>query len=123
MAVVSEAGRMGAASNPTVTMYGIFALRDGCTADGFRTAFDAFSQHLKETGFLESWRFLVREPHSGYDARPPDVGFLVEMTFRDADQAERCYAYVEEDREPLQTLHRNVNRQSVDTHFALYREV
>ena len=61
MAVASEAGHIGAASSKAVTMYGIFALRNGCTADGFKTAFDAFSQHLKETGLLESWRFLVRD--------------------------------------------------------------
>ncbi len=103
------------------SMFGIFTLREGVQIVEFFDAFNAFGEHLRNQGYASAWRFMSHEAHEGYDARPPSQPFLVEVCFESRDQAQRCWDYVEKDEEPLRSLHRNVNRRTIDTHFALYR--
>jgi hypothetical protein len=105
-----------------IKMLGIFNLVPTESMPRYRAAFEAFSQHLYEVELLESWAVFSRHPHNGYDAMPPDQSCLVEMHFKDSIQAQACYDYVEADQEPLQSLHRTMNKKVTNTIFALYEK-
>ncbi|WP_282604406.1 DUF6614 family protein [Pelagibius sp. Alg239-R121] len=106
-----------------IVMHGLFGLKDDCDEVQFRDSFDAFSGHLKQLNLLITWRFMRQEPHDGYNRRPPEAPYYVSMEFLDNDQAEACWAYVEQDEEPLKSLHRAMNRQVQNTQFFLSSDV
>ena len=91
----------------------------------FRKALDAFSLHLREMGYVQSWMFMRRKPHQDYDNRPPNAPFSVSITFADMATAQACYDYVSENNEPLRSLHQAVFSKVVKStaSFVLLEEV
>jgi uncharacterized protein DUF6614 len=106
-----------------IVLHGLFELKDGCGEVEFRRAFDAFSIHLQQQTLLVGWRFMRRKPHEGYDRLPPATPYYVSVEFSDRAQAEACWAYVEEDAEPLSALHRAVNSKVRNASFFLCSDV
>ncbi|MCL6285107.1 hypothetical protein M3P21_16375 [Ruegeria sp. 2012CJ41-6] len=101
-------------------MFGAFNLRDGHDLTSFKTAFDRFSEHLVQQGFVHAWQVWHRAYHDGYDARFPEVSVLVEMRFHDHTASLACWNYVEAGTEPLKSQHIAVNQQVSDPIFALF---
>ena len=106
-----------------VIMHGLFDLKTNYTSEQFKQAFDAFALHLKAVNLLVNWRYMQRTPHEVYDACPPQMDFYVAMEFSDSLQSEKCKDYVQQDIEPVKSLHRAVNRQVHNTQFFLTEDV
>jgi len=104
-------------------MFGAFNLRDGCDLASFKQAFEAFSQHLKDEGYLLSWRMWQRARHDGYDSNFPELEVMIEMTFVDHAAAQESWDYVESRSEPMHGLHIASNAQIKDAFFVLMNEV
>lgn len=104
-------------------MFGAFNLRSGCDLASFKAAYDPYCEHLKERGYLQSWRVWRRAYHDGYDARFPEVSVLIEMRFHDHAAALACWDYVEAGSEPMKSLHVAANRQVTEPIFALWHEL
>lgn len=100
-------------------MLGIFDLKAGETPQDFHRAFADMARHLHAQRLLESWLYLTRSEHPGYDRSPPKQTHLVEMVFTSSNQARACWDYLEAD--PLHPLHRAMNRKVENTRFALYQ--
>lgn len=107
----------------TCSMFGAFNLRSGYDLTTFKTAFDAFSNHLKEAGYLTSHRLWRRAFHEGYDTRFPEVAIVLEMCFHSHQASLDAWDYVEERTEPLKGLHVAMNKQVQETRFVLLHEV
>jgi hypothetical protein len=96
-------------SNTGAVLNGLFALADGVSEEEFFPAFEAFYQHLKEKGFVCRYRMMRRKPLEGFGAPLPKFDYHVEIEFRSLDEEQACYDYVKENKEPLRSLHRNMN--------------
>jgi hypothetical protein len=88
---------------------GLFTLADGISEEEFFPAFEAFYQHLKEMGFVRSYRMMRRQPLEGFGAPLPNFDYHVEIEFPSLDEDQACYDYVKEDKEPVRSLHRAMN--------------
>ncbi len=106
-----------------ILLHGLFDLRPKPSDAQFRAAFPAFHDHLRSERLAVSARFMRHEPHSEYNARPPEMEFYIAIEFVDKEQAERCWSYVEASDEPLHTLHSRVNRLIQKASFFLYSDV
>ena len=106
-----------------ILLHGFFDLRPNVDEDRFRAAFHAFYDHLRIEGLVTSARFMRREPHSGYDSTPPETQFYTAIEFRDMAQAERCWAYLEVNAEPVRSLHITMNRLIRSARFFLSRDI
>ena len=106
-----------------IRMFGIFDLREDTNEAEFAIAYEAFSQHLQENSLLASWEFMVRKPHDGYDSHPPEQSCLVEMTFLDAEQSQKCWDYLEARKGPVDVLHNKMISQTINEKFALYEVI
>lgn len=106
-----------------IVLHGLFDLRSGVSVADFRSAFQAFHEHLKEERLVTSARFMKHEPHAGYDSRPPRTEFYIAMEFVDRAQAERCWFYVGSGDEPLHSLHVAMNRLVQRASFFFYNDV
>ena len=106
-----------------IIMHGMFDLTDDATAGAFRESFDLFSEHLKATEMVLGCRFMRRQAHDGYNADPPLTQYYVSMEFTDMDYAERCWDYVEENNEPLKSLHTAVFSKIQNYRFFLSSDV
>lgn len=107
----------------SVRMLGFVDLKSGVTEAAFRTAFDAFSQGLIDRELATGWELTRRRPHHGYDSTPPAQAWLLTTLFRDAEQAEACWDYIEARPADFAPLHDNLNRQVTNVAFALYDDV
>ncbi|MEM9138941.1 MAG: DUF6614 family protein, partial [Pseudomonadota bacterium] len=87
------------------SMFGAFDLRPGHELAAFKAAFGAFCQHLKDEGYLVSWRIWKRSRHPGYDSQFPDIEVMIEMVFANRAAAEASWAYVEGGSNPMRRLH------------------
>lgn len=105
------------------SMFGAFDLKAGNNLVSFKKVFDGFCEHLRQQGYVHSWRLWERSPHDGYDNRAPIVPILIEMRFHYHLESIVGYDYIEADQEQLRSLHRSMNQQVQDTFFALYREL
>lgn len=114
---------MTEASNAPCSMSGAFELHDGCDLASFKPAVDEFSQHLRDEGYLLSWRIWRRARHDGYDSNSPDLEVMIEMTFVDHAAAVESWEYVERWLKPMQGLHIASNAQIRDPFFVLMNEV
>ncbi len=110
-------------SSDTCSMFGAFKLRTGYDLETFKAAFDAFCEHLKQTGYLHSHRLWQRAYHEGYDTRFPNAGIVLEMCFHHHQASLDAWDYVEARSEPLRSLHIAMNKQVKETHFVLLHEV
>lgn len=106
-----------------VVMHGLFDLKEKYNEHEFKQAVDNFAAHLQQMNMLSAWRFMRRTPHPGYDARPPAKNFYVSVEFIDLPQSQECWAYVENNQEPLRSFHRAVNSKVKNTIFFLCEDV
>lgn len=106
-----------------IVMHGLFDIKDGIDEAAFHAAFAAFGEHLKERGLATSWRMMRRQEHAGYDNGPPQTRYYLSVEFEDTGQSGRCWSYVEEDAEPLRSLHRNMNSKVHNARFFLCSDV
>lgn len=106
-----------------VRMLGFVDLKPDVTETDFRAAFDLFSSGLVERDLSTGWALTRRHPHHGYDSAPPPQAWLLTTLFRDADQAEACWDFIEGRSPDFAPLHDNLNRQVTNATFALYDDV
>lgn len=114
---------MTSSEQTSCSMFGGFNLRDGSDLASFKLAFDAFADHLKDEGYLLSWRVWQRSKHDGYDSNFPGVEVMIEMTFKDRAMAEASWDYVERRSKPMHGMHVSAYRQIKDPFFVLMSEV
>ncbi|MEM7378202.1 MAG: DUF6614 family protein [Pseudomonadota bacterium] len=108
---------------PEVTLHSLFDLRPGCTESGFKAVYDAFAAHLRDEGFVVTWRTLRRLPHAGYDTDPPASQFAADLVFTDRPAMLSAWDHVEADGPGVQRVHRAVNRQVCNARFYLTETV
>lgn len=106
-----------------IIMHGLFDLKDGVKEGEFRQSFEQFSDHLKDSRMVVSWRIMRHQAHHGYNARPPLTHYYVSIEFTEMDQAERCWGYVQENDEPLKSLHDAVFSKVHNTTFFLSSDI
>jgi len=102
-----------------IVMHGLFDLKDGVQEDTFRHSFVEFSEHLLEIRRLASYRFMRHQAHEGFNTREPSAQYYVSMEFLDMNQAEECWALIEDSSEPLKSLHDAVISKVVNFEFFL----
>ncbi len=107
----------------SIRMLGFVDLKPDVTEANFRTAFDAFSRGLIDRDLATGWELTRRHPHHGYDSSPPAQTWLLSVLFKDADQAEVCWDYLEAHHADFAPLHDNLNRQVTNATFALYDDL
>ena len=100
-------------------MHGLFDLNDGVKEGEFRQSFEALSEHLKDVRMAIGSRFMRHQAHEGYNARPPLTRYYISIEFSDMVQAQQCWDYVQEGREPLKSLHGAVFSTVSNTTFFL----
>ncbi len=103
-----------------VRMLGFVDLNPGLTEAAFRPAFDVFTQGLIARDMATGWELTRRHPHHGYGSTPPAQTWLLTTRFRDAEQTEACWDFIEARNADFAPLHDNLNRQVTNTAFALY---
>ena len=91
------------------TLHGLFTLVDGVSEQEFLSAFAAFYGHLKERGFVRSYRVMRRQSLDGFGAALPDFDYHVEIEFPKLEKDQACYDYAKKNEEPIRSLHRAVN--------------
>jgi len=102
-----------------IIMHGLFDFTDGVKEEEFRQSFELFSEHLKDMRLVVSWRFMRHQAHDGYNARPPLTEYYVSMEFADMHDAERCWTCIQDNNEPLKSLHSDVFSKVQNTSFFL----
>lgn len=107
----------------SVRMLGFVDLKPRVTEAAFRSAFDVFSTGLIDRNLATGWELTRRHPHHGYDSAPPAQTWLLTTLFRDAEQAEACWSFIEARDADFAPLHDELNRQVTNIAFALYDDV
>jgi hypothetical protein len=90
-------------------LHGLFTLKAGISEPNFLSAFEAFYGHLKDMGYVRSYRMMRRQPLDGFGAPMPEFDYHVELEFASLEQDQACYDYVKKDEEPVRSLHRAMN--------------
>ena len=106
-----------------ILMHGMFDLKDEIQEEEFRQSFDLFSEHLIATEMALSCRFMRHQAHDGYNARPPSTKYYVAIEFVDMDYAEQCWNCIQEDNEPVKSLHTAVFSKIQDSRFFLSSDI
>ncbi len=106
-----------------VRMLGFVDLKPDVTDAGFRAAFDVFSQGLIDRDLATGWKLTMRHPHHGYDSTPPAQTYVLTVRFKNADQAEACWDFIETRNAGFAPLHDNLNQQVKNSTFALYDDL
>jgi hypothetical protein len=91
-----------------VVMHGLFDLQNGVEEHQFKRSFEAFSDALRDLELIVESRFMRHQEHDGYNADAPRTKYYVNVDFTDMVQAERCWTWIEDKSEPVQTLHQAV---------------
>lgn len=102
-----------------IIMHGLFDLNDAVDAKDFRQSFNRFADHLESMQMVTSARFMRHQEHDGYNAREPATEYYVAMEFLDLDHAQKCWDYIEEHQEPLESLHAAVFSKVRNSSFFL----
>jgi hypothetical protein len=106
-----------------IIMHGLFDLKDDVKEAEFRQSFDLFSEHLNAADMVLDCRFMRHQAHEGYNSRPPSTEYYVSMEFTDMNYAQRCWDYIEEHEEPLDSIHTAVFSKIQNFRFFLSRDV
>ncbi len=104
-------------------MHGLFDLNEGVDESDFRRVFDLFSEYLKSIDMVVCWRFMRHQEHDGYNSGEPATKYYVSMEFSDMNQAEQCWDIIEDNSEPLHSLHTDVFSKIQDYRFFLSTDV
>jgi hypothetical protein len=89
--------------------HGLFTLMDGVSERDFLSAFEAFYDHLRDSGFVSGYRIMRRQPLEGFGALLPAFDYHVAVEFQNLAQDQACYDYVKKNEEPVRSLHRAMN--------------
>lgn len=96
-----------------------FDLKPGTKDTEFARAIARYMGHLKERGLIESWRLTRRKLGLG----PSDLGdFHIVIETRDMAQLDAAFNHVASRREPVESVHFDVNSHATNLKFALYRD-
>ena len=102
-----------------IIMHGLFDLMENVNEGQFRRSFEPFSDHLTANSMVLNCRFMRHQDHEGYNADPPATKYYVSMEFSDMDCAERCWDYIQENKEPIKSLHTAVFSKVQNSSFFL----
>ncbi len=96
-----------------------FDLKPGTKDTEFARAIARYMGHLKERGLIEGWRLTRRKLGLG----PSDLGdFHIVIETRDIAQLDAAFNHVASRREPVESVHFDVNSHATNLKFALYRD-
>ena len=106
-----------------ILMHGMFDLKDNVKEGEFRHSFDLFSEHLNAIEMTRTCRFMRHQAHDGYNARPPSTKYYVAVEFLDIAKAEQCWDYIQENNEPIKSLHTAVFSKIQNSRFFLTSDI
>ncbi len=106
-----------------ILMHGMFDLKDDIREGEFRRSFELFSEHLCEEEMALTYRFMRQQAHDGYNADPPSTKYYVAVEFVDMDHAEQCWDYIQENSEPIHSLHVAVFSKIQNSRFFLSSDI
>ena len=96
-----------------------FDLKPGVKDLEFARAMVRYMEHLKAHGMIEDWRLTRRKLGLG----PRELGeFHIVMETKNLTQLEEAFSHVASRREPVESVHFDVNSKVVNPIFALYRD-
>jgi Family of unknown function (DUF6614) len=96
-----------------------FDLKPGVMDLDFARAMARYMGHLKENGLIEGWRLTRRKLGFG----PRDLGeFHIVMETKNLAQLEGAFNHVASRREPVESVHFDVNSKVQNLTIALYRD-
>ena len=99
--------------------HAFFDLKPGTKDLDFAHNLGRFLEHLKSQGLIEGWQLTRRKLGLG----PKELGeFHCVMQTKDLDQLDRAFRHVSSRKEPVESLHFDVNRFASNLTFALYRD-
>ena len=90
-------------------LHSLFTLKPGISEREFLPAFEAFYGHLKDMGYVRSFRVMRRQPLDGFGTPMPEFDYYVKIEFPTLEQDQACYDYVKRNEEPVRSLHRAMN--------------
>jgi hypothetical protein len=102
-----------------IVMHGLFDMMDNVGEVQFQESFDQFSERLKANSMVLNCRFMRHQDHDGYNAEPPPTKYYVSVEFSDMDAAEQCWDYIQENKEPIKSLHTAVFSKIQNSRFFL----
>ncbi len=106
-----------------ILMHGLFDLNEGVEEGAFRESFELFSKHLNTIEMVVSWRCMRHQEHDGFNSNQPDTRYYVSMEFLDMGQAQQCWDRIEDDSEPLHSLHTDVFSKIQNYRFFLASDI
>lgn len=106
-----------------IIMHGMFDLADDVEEGAFHDSFVSLSEYLQGAGMCLSARCMRHQPHDGYNANGPLTKYYISIKFLDMDQAEQCWDYIEDNREPMKSLHQAVFSKVQNTAFFLSTDI
>ena len=96
-----------------------FDLKPGVKDLDFARAMARYMEHLKAHGMIEAWRLTRRKLGLG----PRELGeFHIVMETKNLAQLEEAFAHVASRREPVESVHFDVNQKVQNLKIALYRD-
>lgn len=96
-----------------------FDLKHGVKDVEFARAMSRYMEYLKSQGLIEDWRLTRRKLGFG----PRDLGeFHIAMQTKDLAQLDAAFNHVAARREPVESVHFDVNRNVENLKIALYRD-
>ena len=96
-----------------------FDLKPGVKDVEFARAMSRYMDHLKSNGLIEGWRLTRRKLGFG----PRELGeFHIVMETKDLAQLDAAFSHVASRREPVESVHFDVNRNVENLKIALYRD-
>ena len=96
-----------------------FDLKPGTKDVEFARHMARYMGHLQENGLIEGWRLTRRKLGFG----PRELGeFHIVMETRDLAQLDAAFSHVASRREPVESVHFDVNRHVENLKIALYRD-
>ncbi len=96
-----------------------FDLKSGVKDVEFARSMSRYMEYLKEHGHIESWRLTRRKLGFG----PQGLGeFHIVMETKNLAQLEQAFNHVASRREPVESVHFDVNSKVHNLTIALYRD-
>ena len=96
-----------------------FDLKPGVKDLDFARAMARYMEHLKAHGMIEAWRLTRRKLGFG----PRELGeFHIVMETKNLAQLEDAFNHVASRREPVESVHFDVNQKVQNLSIALYRD-
>jgi len=96
-----------------------FDLKPGVKDLEFAHAMARYMDYLKSQGLIEGWRLTRRKLGFG----PRELGeFHIVMQTKDLTQLDAAFSHVAARREPVESVHFDVNQKVANLKIALYRD-